>query len=77
MTTITLVAGMLSMAFGTGPGSATWVGMAIVIIGGQSLCLFITLLLTPVVYNIFYNILERAGRKMPKTGVVGDAFTAF
>lgn len=66
MTTITLVAGMLPMAFGTGPGSATRAGMAIVIIGGQSLCLFITLLLTPVAYSIFDDILEWAGRKMPK-----------
>ncbi|MBF0501856.1 MAG: efflux RND transporter permease subunit [Candidatus Riflebacteria bacterium] len=57
MTTVTLVAGMLPMALGTGPGSATRASMAIVIIGGQSLCLLITLLVTPVAYTLFDDLM--------------------
>lgn len=48
MATISLVAGMRPMAVGTGPGAATRATMAIVIIGGQSLCLLITLRVSPV-----------------------------
>ncbi|MFZ2957374.1 MAG: efflux RND transporter permease subunit [Candidatus Ozemobacteraceae bacterium] len=65
MTTITLVAGMLPMALGTGPGAATRASMAIVIIGGQSLCLLITLLLTPVAYTIFDDMMGWMRSKMP------------
>jgi HAE1 family hydrophobic/amphiphilic exporter-1 len=53
MTTFTLVAGMLPMAIGVGPGAGSRRSMAIVVIGGQTLCLLITLLLTPVAYSIF------------------------
>lgn len=53
MTSLVLVAGMIPVAFSTGPGSATRAPMAVVIIGGQSLCLLVTLLLTPVFYSIF------------------------
>jgi len=65
MTTITLVAGMLPMALGTGPGAATRASMAIVIIGGQSLCLLITLLVTPVAYTLFDDILSWIRSRMP------------
>lgn len=56
MTTIVLVAAMLPVAFGTGPGSANRATMAVVIVGGQTLCLLITLLITPVAYSIFDDI---------------------
>ncbi len=65
MTTITLVAGMLPMAFGQGAGAATRSPMAVVIIGGQSLCLLITLLLTPVAYTLFDDLLEWGKRHSP------------
>ena len=53
MTTIVLVAAMLPVAFGRGPGAANRATMAVVIVGGQSLCLLITLLITPVAYSLF------------------------
>ncbi|HNW34122.1 MAG TPA: efflux RND transporter permease subunit, partial [Candidatus Ozemobacteraceae bacterium] len=65
MTTMTLVAGMLPMALGSGPGAATRSSMALVIIGGQSLCLLITLLLTPVAYTLFDDLLADIKRRFP------------
>lgn len=59
MTTLALVAGMLPMAFGQGPGSGSRRSIAIVVIGGQSLCLLLTLLVTPVAYMLFHQVIEK------------------
>jgi HAE1 family hydrophobic/amphiphilic exporter-1 len=56
MTTVMLVAGMIPIALGQGPGSGTRASMAKVIIGGQSLCLLLSLLLTPVAYSLFDDL---------------------
>ena len=53
MTTLMLVASMIPIALGTGPGSGGRASMAKVIIGGQMLCLLLTLLVTPISYSIF------------------------
>jgi HAE1 family hydrophobic/amphiphilic exporter-1 len=53
MTTFALVAGMTPMALGTGPGSGSRRSVAVMIIGGQMLCLLLTLLVTPVAYSLF------------------------
>ncbi|MBI4862091.1 MAG: efflux RND transporter permease subunit [Candidatus Riflebacteria bacterium] len=58
MTTLTLIAGMIPMALSTGPGAGSRRGMAIVVIGGQTLCLLITLLLTPVAYSLFDDLVN-------------------
>ncbi len=56
MTSVMLVLGMLPMALGRGPGAASRASMAKVIIGGQTLCLLLSLLVTPVAYALFDDI---------------------
>src|SRR5207248_5051980 len=58
MTTIANVAGMLPIAFGRGSGAGSRASMAVTILGGQVLCLLLTLLVTPVVYSYFDDLRE-------------------
>ncbi len=62
MTTVMLVAAMIPMAMGEGPGAGARAGMAKVILGGQTLSLLLTLLLTPVVYSLFDDLSIWSGR---------------
>jgi HAE1 family hydrophobic/amphiphilic exporter-1 len=56
MTTLSIVAGLVPTALGIGAGSSQRSAIAITIIGGQSLCLLLTLLVTPVVYSLFAEL---------------------
>jgi HAE1 family hydrophobic/amphiphilic exporter-1 len=56
MTTAALVAGMIPVALGVGAGASSHRAIAIVVIGGQTLCLLITLLITPVAYSLFDDL---------------------
>ncbi len=53
MTTAALVAGMIPLALGGGAGSGSRRTVAIVVIGGQTMCLLLSLLVTPVAYSLF------------------------
>jgi HAE1 family hydrophobic/amphiphilic exporter-1 len=53
MTTLMLVAAMVPIAMGQGPGAASRASLAKVILGGQTLSLLLTLLLTPVAYSLW------------------------
>ena len=51
MTTAAILAGLVPTALGVGIGGAQRSAIAVTIIGGQALCLFLTLLLVPVAYE--------------------------
>jgi len=59
MTTSAIIAGLLPTALGLGIGGNQRSAIAMTIIGGQSLCLFLTLLLVPVAY-VQFDTLEQA-----------------
>jgi HAE1 family hydrophobic/amphiphilic exporter-1 len=59
MTTFSIVAGLIPTALGIGAGAGQRSAIAVTIIGGQSLCLLLTLLITPVAYSFFAELGER------------------
>jgi multidrug efflux pump subunit AcrB len=63
MTTTAIIAGLIPTSLGIGIGGTGRAAIAVTIIGGQSLCLMLTLVLVPVAY-VKFDALERA--------VVGD-----
>ncbi len=56
MTTLAIIAGMLPVALGRGDGSASRASLATVVVGGQALCLLVTLVATPVIYSWFDDL---------------------
>jgi HAE1 family hydrophobic/amphiphilic exporter-1 len=56
MTTTSIVAGLMPTALGFGAGGTQRAAIAVTIIGGQSLCLVLTLLVTPVAYSLFAGV---------------------
>jgi len=52
MTTFSIIAGLVPTAVGTGVGASQRSAIAVTIIGGQALCLVLTLLVVPVTYSL-------------------------
>jgi HAE1 family hydrophobic/amphiphilic exporter-1 len=66
MTTLALVFGMLPLWVGTGPGAEERRAIAVVVIGGQTLSLLLTLIVTPVVYSLLDDLSLGSKRAVPR-----------
>ncbi|MCC7422586.1 MAG: efflux RND transporter permease subunit [Planctomycetaceae bacterium] len=62
MTTVMLVAAMVPIALGQGPGAGARASMAKIVIGGQVLSLLLALLVTPVTYSLMDDLSLWIGR---------------
>jgi HAE1 family hydrophobic/amphiphilic exporter-1 len=63
MTTLSLVAGMLPLWLGTGPGAEERRAVAVAVIGGQTHSQALTLLVTPVIYLLFDDLTQLIRRR--------------
>jgi len=72
MTTAAIIAGLIPTTLGVGAGAAQRADIAVTIVGGQTMCLFLTLLLVPVSYSLAEEGIERArySWRARKTGPV-------
>jgi HAE1 family hydrophobic/amphiphilic exporter-1 len=71
MTTISFVAGLLPLLIATGPGAEERRSIAVLVVGGQTLSLLLTLIAIPVLYTFFDDAtrLFWKSRREPEGGV--------
>jgi HAE1 family hydrophobic/amphiphilic exporter-1 len=77
MTTVMLIAAILPIALGQGPGAGARASMAKVIVGGQLLSLLLALLIAPVSYSLFDSLgqfLRNLGPKKDLNSVRNEGF---
>lgn len=63
MTTLSIIAGLIPTAVGMGAGASQRSAIAITIIGGQSLCLLLSLLVVPVGYSLVEDMKALTSRR--------------
>ena len=75
MTTFSIVAGLIPTALGIGAGASQRSAIAVTIIGGQMLCLALSLLVVPVGYSLVEQARDFLARREParvSAPAVGD-----
>jgi len=70
MTTSAIIAGLIPTSLGLGIGGTGRAAIAITVIGGQSLCLLLTLLLVPVAY-VKFDALEQSALNLSWRNLLG------
>lgn len=65
MTTISFVAGLLPLLIATGPGAEERRSIAVLVVGGQTLSLILTLIAIPVLYTFFDDLTALVWNRKP------------
>lgn len=73
MTTFSIVAGLIPTATGIGAGASQRSAIAVTIIGGQTLCLLLTLLVVPIGYSLVEDCKLWLARRRPASSLRGGA----
>ena len=73
MTTFSIIAGLIPTAIGIGAGASQRSAIAVTIIGGQTLCLLLTLLVVPVGYSLVEDLRRVFSRRQAPASVPSPA----